>query len=97
VHGGGAACPLIQLGELLPRRVEADLEAFGFAGPAFAFGFADPGGQVVADAFQACALSWVNAEEGASDAPLTELTTMFQQFTAGFRSAALTCPRDRIG
>ena len=30
-------------------------------------------------------------------APLTELTTMFQQFTARFRSLALTCPRDRIG
>jgi hypothetical protein len=50
VHGGGAAGQLIQLGEFLPRRVEADLEALGFAGPAFAFGFADPGGQVVADA-----------------------------------------------
>jgi len=67
VHGGGAAGPLIQLGELLPRRVEADLEALGFAGPAFAFGFADPGGQVVADAFQPCPLSWVNAKEGAPD------------------------------
>src|SRR5256885_6614795 len=67
VHGGVAAGPLIQLGELVPRRVEADLEALGFAGPAFAFGFADPGGQVVADAFQPCPLGWVNAEEGASD------------------------------
>ena len=32
-----------------------------------------------------------------ANAPLTELTTMFQQFTARFRSLALTCPRDRIG
>ena len=31
------------------------------------------------------------------NAPLTELTTMFQQFMAGFRLSALTCPRDRIG
>jgi hypothetical protein len=30
-------------------------------------------------------------------APLTELNTMFQQFMAGFRLSALTCPRDRIG
>ena len=30
-------------------------------------------------------------------APLTELTTMFRQFMAGFRLLALTCPRDRIG
>ena len=30
-------------------------------------------------------------------APLTELTTMFQQFMACFRLLALTCPRDRIG
>jgi len=51
----------------LPRAVEADLEAFGFAGPAFAFGFADPGDQVVADAGQPCLLSWVNAKEGAPE------------------------------
>src|SRR5205814_6408844 len=68
VHGGGAAGPLIQLGEFLLRRVEADLEALGFADPAFAFGFADAGGQVVADSFQPCPLSWVNAKEGAPDA-----------------------------
>ena len=30
-------------------------------------------------------------------APLTELTTMFQQFMVCFRLLALTCPRDRIG
>ena len=29
-------------------------------------------------------------------APLTELTVMFQQFIACFRSLPLTCPRDRI-
>jgi hypothetical protein len=28
---------------------------------------------------------------------LTELTPIFQQFMAGFRSLPLTCPRDRIG
>ena len=30
-------------------------------------------------------------------APLTELTTMFQQFIASFRSLTLTCPSDSIG
>ena len=30
------------------------------------------------------------------NAPLTELTVMFQQFIACFRSSTLTCPRDRI-
>ena len=34
---------------------------------------------------------------GKGNAPLTELTTMFQQFMAGFRLLALICPRDRIG
>jgi hypothetical protein len=36
-------------------------------------------------------------EVRAGQAPLTELTTMFQQFTACFRSLPLTYPRDRIG
>jgi hypothetical protein len=50
VHDDGAAGQLVQLGVFLPRPVEADLVALGFAGPSFAFGFADPGCQVVADA-----------------------------------------------
>lgn len=32
-----------------------------------------------------------------ANAPLTELTPIFQQFMAGFRSLRLICPRDRIG
>ncbi|MGP4103552.1 tyrosine-type recombinase/integrase [Nonomuraea sp. KM90] len=32
-----------------------------------------------------------------ANAPLTELTLMFWQFIAGFRSLALLCPRDQIG
>jgi hypothetical protein len=36
--------------------------------PAFAFGFADPGDQVVADAAQPGLLGWVNPQEGAPDA-----------------------------
>jgi hypothetical protein len=42
---------------------EADLESFGFAGPAFAFGFCDAGVEVAADFFQAVALGGVDAEE----------------------------------
>ena len=34
---------------------------------------------------------------GKANAPLTELTSMFLQFMARFRSRTLTCPRDRIG
>jgi hypothetical protein len=91
--GGGG----VGLGDFAGGGGEADLESFGFAGPAFAFGFGDAGVEVVADLLQAVALGGVDAQEGAPDAPLTELTPMFQQFMAGFRSLALTCPRDRIG
>jgi hypothetical protein len=91
--GGGD----FELGELVAGGSEADFESFGLTCPAFAFGFADPGDQVVADAGQPGLLGWVNPQQGAPDAPLTELNTMFQQFMAGFRLSALTCPRDRIG
>src|SRR5260370_16509147 len=36
-------------------------------------------------------------EHRAGQAPLTELTSIFQQFMAPFRSPTLTCPPDRIG
>jgi hypothetical protein len=98
VDGGGAAGDeRVDLGELGVSGGEADLESFGFAGPAFAFGLGDAGGEVVADRGQPGPLVRVDPQERAADAPLTELTTMFQQFTARFRSLALTCPRDRIG
>ncbi len=87
----------VGLGEFGVRGGEADLESFGFADPAFSPGFVDAGDQVVADARQTGPLIWGNPEKGTSDAPLTELTTMFQQFMAGFRLLALICPRDRIG
>jgi hypothetical protein len=44
--GAGAA---VDLGELVLGAGEADLESFGFAEPAFAVGFGDAGGEVVAD------------------------------------------------
>jgi hypothetical protein len=74
------------LGELVFGAGEADFEAFDFAEPAFAFGFGDAGGQVVADLGDAGPLGRVGPVQGAAQAPLTELTPMFQQFTAGFRS-----------
>ena len=94
---GAAGFGQIDLGQLVVGGVEADLESFGFAGPAFAFGFGDACQEVVADFFKSVALGGVDPQERAPDAPLTELTTMFQQFTARFRSLALICPRDRIG
>jgi hypothetical protein len=88
---------LIHLGELVAGGGEADPQALGFAGPAFALGFADAGGQVAADLCQPWPLGRVGPQQRAADAPLTELDTMFQQFMAGFRLLALICPRDRIG
>ena len=38
---GAAGCGEVGLGDLVVGGVEADLESFGFAGPAFAFGFGD--------------------------------------------------------
>ena len=94
---GAAGFGQIDLGQLVVGDVEADLESFGFAGPAFAFGFGDAGQEVVADFFKSVALGGVDPQERASDAPLTELTAMFPQFRACFWSLALACPGDRIG
>jgi hypothetical protein len=99
VDDGGAAAggDLVHLAEFLPGGGEADLQALGFAGPAFVLGFADAGDQVVADLGQPRPLGRVGPQQRAADAPLTELTPIFQQFMACFRSPALICPRDRIG
>jgi hypothetical protein len=93
---GSAGEGELDLGELVAGGGEADLESFGLAGPALAFGLGDAGGQVAADVLQPLSLGGVDPQEGAPDAPLTELTTVFQQFMAGFRPLALICPRDRI-
>jgi hypothetical protein len=45
---------------------EADFEAFDFAGPAFAFGFGDAGGEVVADLCEPVALGRVGPVDGGS-------------------------------
>jgi len=50
---GAAGFGEVGLGELVVGGVEADAESFGFAGPAFSFGFSDAGVEVVADFFKA--------------------------------------------
>src|SRR6266568_3567277 len=81
VHGGGAAegghsesdqgrgaGAAVDLGEFVFGAGEADLESFGFAGPAFAVGFGDAGGEVVADLGDAVALGGVGPVQGAPEA-----------------------------
>jgi hypothetical protein len=64
---GAAGGAHVGLGEFAVRGGEADLEAFGFAGPAFAFGLGDAGVEVVADFFEAVPLGWVDSQERAPD------------------------------
>ena len=47
--GGGAAGSVVELGELGVGGGEADAQALGFPGPAFAVGFGDAVSEVVAD------------------------------------------------
>ena len=49
VDGGGWVGAPVDLGEFVAGAGQADLESFGFAVPAFAFGFGDAGDQVVVD------------------------------------------------
>ena len=46
---GGGAGAAVDLAEFVLGAGEAHLESFGFAEPAFAVGFGDAGGEVVAD------------------------------------------------
>ena len=85
VDGGGGAGPAVDLGELFVGAGQADFQAFGFAGPAFASGFGDAGGQVAADLGDAGPLGGVWPVHGASQAPLTDLTSMSRQVAACFR------------
>jgi len=57
----------VGLGGYVVRGGEADLESFGFAGPAFAFGLGDAGEEAVADVFQVAPLGGVDSQERASD------------------------------
>jgi hypothetical protein len=49
----------VDLSEFVLGSGEADLESFDFAEPAFALGFGDAGGEVVADLGEAVALGGV--------------------------------------
>ena len=89
MDGGAARGEVVKLGEFLFRAGEADLESFGFAVPALAFGFGDAGEQVAADGFQPRALGGVSAQQGAPDVPLTELTDAW----IGYRSGSTDCDR----
>jgi hypothetical protein len=80
-RGGGAGAP-VDLGELVFGSGEADLEAFGFAEPAFAFGFGDAGGEVAGDLGDAAALGGVGPVQGASQA------AVFVDAGGGERAAA---------
>jgi hypothetical protein len=71
--GGGAACPVVELGELGVGGGEADAQALGFPGPAFAFGFGDAVGQIAADLLKPGALGRVRAQERAPDAAVLML------------------------
>ena len=62
-HGAAAVgSDLVHLGEFVAGGGEADLQALGFAGPAFALGFADAGDQVVADFGQPRPLGGLGAQ-----------------------------------
>jgi hypothetical protein len=61
------------LGEFVFGAGEADLQSFDFAEPAFAFGFGDAGGEVVADVGEAVALGGVWPVHRAADAGFSEL------------------------
>src|SRR4029077_1870464 len=68
VSGAGGLGVPVDLGEFVFSPGEADFEAFGFAGPAFAFGFGDAGGQVVGDLCEPVALGRVGPVDRAPDA-----------------------------
>ena len=73
MDGGAPPGEFIELGELLPRGGETDLQALGLAEPAFVLGFADAGLEVVAQVGQPGPLGWVGPQQRAPDAALTEM------------------------
>jgi hypothetical protein len=73
VHGRMLPMAPIELAELLLGAIQADLEAFDLAEPAFHLGLSDSGDQVVADLGEPCPLGRVRSQERASDASFSEL------------------------
>jgi hypothetical protein len=71
---GGVVCRTgVELGEFLLDGGDADPQAFCLAEPAFTAGFFDPGQQVLVYFDEAMTLGGFRAQQGATDAPLTEL------------------------
>jgi len=60
-HDGASLGDAVELGKFLLGGGAADRESFDLAEPAFAFGFGDAGGEVVADLDQPAALGGVRA------------------------------------
>src|SRR5258708_36663802 len=87
--GPGVAGAAVDLGELVFGAGEADFQGFGFAEPAFALGFGDAGGEVVADLGDAGPLGGVWPVQGAAEVPLTELTDA----RTGYRYGSTDCDR----
>ncbi len=97
IDGGSAAGgDVVHLGELVFGGGQVCFAAFGLAELTAVLGFFDAYREVQDDLGEVGFLGGIGTEERASQAPLTELTTMFQQFMACFRLLALICPRDRI-
>jgi hypothetical protein len=67
---GLSAAASVDLAELVVSAGEADLESFDLAEPAFAFGFGDAGGEVVADLGDAGPLGGVGPEQQRMQASL---------------------------
>ena len=65
---GGMCAESIDLGELVARSAEADLQPFDLPHPALAACFIDPGVQVVPDLDQPGALSRIGAQQGTAEA-----------------------------
>jgi hypothetical protein len=63
IHPAVPCSQVTDLGEFLLGPGEADLQSLDLAEPAFAFGFGDPAGQVVADLQQPGSLGGVRPQE----------------------------------
>ena len=97
IDGGSAAGgDVVHLGELVFGGGQIGFTAFGLAELTAVLGFFDAHREVQDDLGEVEFLGGIGAKERASQAPLTELTTMFRQFMVRFRLLALICPGDRI-
>ena len=71
--------------QFLRRGGQGGLDRGDFAEPALLPGLLEAIEEIGVDLLEPWSLSWVNAEEGAPDAPLTDLTSMSRQVAACFR------------